>query len=445
MARHALLNWHNSALALLLGPLLLGSPDISKAQVVSSANGGRVIHNSFFGMHLRYGTTRTPWPWVKFGSWRIIMPATEWRGLEPQRGQWNFTTLDRAVALAEDHGIDVVLTLGQTPTWAASRPKEIVPNGPGASSEPANFKDWETYIRKVATRYRGKIKYYELWNEPRFREVDPYRVIAGFTGTAHQMVELGRIAKRVLSEVDPQAKLLSPAFDAGFAGIPRVKAWFKAGGGTVSDILSYHFYLRPPERMVKLYRELRSVMKEAGYADMPLWNTESGYLVQNPQKPTNPQWPGTDYVFAKVLSPEQMAAYVVRSHVLMAAAGLDRFYWYSWDILNMGLTRKFGSEPTAASRAYGTMVRWLRGATIDACKTRHNNNWVCDLKRYHRKAWIIWSVDHKRTWNIPTTWKAVDYEGPYGVRNEIKHGQVTITTHPILLKNSQRPWILKQP
>ncbi len=69
-----------------------------------------------------YGDKITPWPSIKFGSWRLWDAYVAWPSLEPERGKWNFQTMDKYVALAERAGIDLVLPLGFSPTWASTRP-----------------------------------------------------------------------------------------------------------------------------------------------------------------------------------------------------------------------------------------------------------------------------------------------------------------------------------
>lgn len=430
-----------SAARLLLGALVVSAAFVATESyakdVVSVGENGRIVEGSFFGMHVRYGATQTPWPNVPFHSWRVITPGTAWFGLQPERGKWNFAELDRSVAVAERHGIEILLTLGQTPKWAAARPGEIVQNGPGASSEPARMEDWENYIRTVARRYRGKIKYYELWNEPRFREVYPYRVMPGFTGYAAQMVEMGRVARRVLQQEDPKAVLISPAIDAGLS---HVEQWFRSGGGDVAPILGYHFYVRPPEKMVSLYRDLRTITKRYGYPTMPIWNTESGYLVYNPEQPSAQFRPGSSDVFGQLLTPDELAAYMVRAHILMAAAGLDRFYWYSWDIDDMGLTRSSGRTPMIGSVAYKTMLDWLRGATISMCATDNDKTWICHLRRNGKEAFVVWNTDGEIPFEIPKDMQVGEVETIDGKTMLVRLGPIRIGMTPVLLKAKGVRW-----
>lgn len=417
---------------------ILTTLPVDARDVVTAGANGRLVDDSFFGMHVRHGATKTPWPNVNFQSWRLNTPETVWFGLQPKKEQWNFKELDQAADVAGQHGVDILLTLGQTPKWAAARPDEVVPNGAGASSEPARMEDWEHYVRTVARRYKGRIKYYELWNEPRFREIDPYRIIPGFTGYAAKMVEMGRVVMRVLREEDPKAVLISPAIDGG---MPRVEQWLKSGGGEVAPIMAHHFYVRPPERMVAIYRELKAVTKRHGYPDMPIWNTESGYFVYNPERLATPIRPGSDDVFAKVLTPDELAAYMVRAHIITAAAGLDRFYWYAWDILDMGLTRSYGKTPMIGSIAYRTMLEWLRGTSISQCATKNDKTWVCHLRRDGKEAYVVWNADDEIFFDIPNDMSVGEIETIEGKIMPIRQTNIRIGMTPVLLKAKGTPWV----
>lgn len=404
---------------------------------VSVGSAGRYIDDSFFGMHIRYGAIKDVWPNTFFMSWRIITAETTWRSLQPSRDRWDFSTLDKAVEKANAHHVEVLLTLGQTPAWAASRPNEIVDNGPGASSEPARMADWEGYIRAVAKRYKGRIKYYELWNEPKFRDVDSYRVEtggrvpAGFTGYTNQMVEMGRVAQRVLAEEDPGATLISPGFHCNT--VARIEAWLKAGGGQVAPVLASHFYVLKPEKMVGAYRAIKLALDRYGNSEMPIWNTESGYLVENPERPARPQ------PYEEVLSPEKLAAYMVRSHLLAAAIGVSRFYWYSWDIRDMGLTRSYGATPMIGAIAYGTMTRWLRGATVSKCETVNDKTWLCYLTQKQERFVVLWNVDEDIDFVIPEGMHFNEVEAVDGHVAPLSGRTIRIGMTPQRLGNSSLP------
>jgi hypothetical protein len=123
--------------------------------------------------------------------------------LEPRKGEWHFETLDRYVELAERRGVGLLLPLGLSPAWASSRPFEKSIYGPGNAAEPKDIKDWRTYVKAIATRYKGRIRDYEIWNEPNLK-----RFWAGDVG---HMVDLTREASAVIHGIDPGSTVVSPS------------------------------------------------------------------------------------------------------------------------------------------------------------------------------------------------------------------------------------------
>ena len=114
-----------------------------------------------------HGTDRlTPWPSVPIPEWRLWDAKVTWPDLEPGKGQRHFDDLDKSLALAEAHHANVLMTLGLTPRWASARPQEASGYSPGYAAEPKDIEDWRSLVRTVATRYKGRIHAYEIWNEP---------------------------------------------------------------------------------------------------------------------------------------------------------------------------------------------------------------------------------------------------------------------------------------
>src|SRR5258708_7851403 len=98
-----------SPLALLLSLFVLGPAQPSADSVVGP---GAAIGKSYFGLHMHRVTEQTAWPPVPFGAWRLWDAYVSWPFLEPNRGEWQFERLDRYVAIAEQHDIELVLPLG---------------------------------------------------------------------------------------------------------------------------------------------------------------------------------------------------------------------------------------------------------------------------------------------------------------------------------------------
>ena len=134
----------------------------------------------------------------------VLGLRTSWTALEPLKGVWNWQPLDIWVAAAEQHGVaDILLTLGQTPAWASTNPDDVNYVGAGAPAPPADNQDWRDYITAVAQRYKGRIRYYEIWNEPNDTTY--------YTGTVAELAEPTAEAYSILKAVDPGNTVVSPA------------------------------------------------------------------------------------------------------------------------------------------------------------------------------------------------------------------------------------------
>jgi hypothetical protein len=411
--------------------LLVGSINQWSATVVQAAETGRTIPLTYFGLHIQridqtqpwfpYGDKITPWPSIKFGSWRLWDARVGWPSLEPDRGKWNFQTLDKYVALAEQAGVDLVLPLGLTPAWASARPTEHSSYRPGNAAEPRNIDDWRNYVRTVALRYKGRIKYYELWNEVNIPQF--------YSGSKEKLLELARVAYQVLKGIDPDIVFLSPSVVANPAWLDEYLA---KGGAQYLDVLSYHFYVpkSSPEAMLPLIQKVQDIMRKHGLEKIPLWNTEAGWWIANRLK--TPQV-GAELDWRK-LDDKLAAAYVVRSLLISWPAGISRFYWYSWDGLDMGLIQIGSLELKPAAHAFDTAVRWLAGGTLKQCN-RDEKIWTCSLVKADGKAaWAVWTEDDiDRNWDIPINWNIMWAENIDGSVARSNGKSIRIGAAPILL------------
>jgi Beta-galactosidase len=365
------------------------------------------------------------WPKVRFGAWRLWDAGVAWLDLEPKKDEWHFEKLDRYVALAERHGVKVLLTLGQTPQWASARSNEAGPYGKGCAAEPGNITDWENYVRVLVTRYKGRIEAYELWNEPDFSQIPP----RGFySGTPEKMVELARVAYRVIKRIDPRAIVASPAV---VAEIERLEPYFRAGGHHYADVLAAHFYVLPPERLLPSIQKFKSLMAKYGLQAKELWNTESGFLIDNPEQIVKPSM--TSGVFSKVLSRKEAAANIAQFLILSKANGISRTYWYAWDNFDMGLAKDDSGMPNAAGLAYDRIVSWIDNAKSLQCNLSAASIQVCNLDRGDMVSRILWSIKGTVAWNLSSNSQARVYETLEGQKVRIETTQLQIGNAPVHL------------
>ncbi len=341
------------------------------------------IRKAYFGLHILSPSRLREWPPIGFGSWRLWdTEGITWAYINPEPSEWVFGPLDQAVEQGQAAGVELVMTLGQTPAWASSRPAQPSPRGPGSAAPPAGLDAWVRYVETVVTRYRGRIRAYEIWNEPRIEGLDRWRDTQFFYGSAQELVALSKAAYSVIKRRDPDALVLSPAFDGEGLGEKRLGAFLAAGGGCCFDVLSYHLYPHTgatveairPERMPGRVARLRAILAKAGLA-RPIWNTEYGYLHQESGKEVRPLQP--EGFLSVVLPPDVARAYVARSLILGAAAGIERLFWYAWDTHQMSLlTASPDRRPSSAASAYGEIVRWLANGRVYECESSANI-WNC--------------------------------------------------------------------
>jgi len=170
--------------------------------------------------------------------------------------------LDTLVSRAQARGLDVVYTFGRTPAWASSnRTGYCQNNAAGSCYPPASQQYWKDFVTAISLRYAGKIKYWELWNEP--------NAANSWTGTTAQMVTMAQNAYPIIKANASGAVVLS----AGPQG-PSAYIWLDdylaAGGGTYADGFSFHGYLGNTNGIAKPAEENRASSHKSESGDESL-------------------------------------------------------------------------------------------------------------------------------------------------------------------------------
>ena len=332
----------------------------------------------------------TQWVDGSVGALRLWDASTRWGDIAPSPGVWDFARLDTYVAQARSRGARVLYTLGSTPRWASARPDEPGPYGPGCNAEPVRMAHWEEYVRRVAERYRGRIQAYELWNEPTFSDYARDRQYPGFfTGSVAQMVEMARIARRVLDRVDPKAMLTTP----GFVGGPhRLELFLRSGGAKLVQAVSYHFYALDGLGFKQLVLDVRATMQQTGVAHLPLWNTECGVEVYAPAEAL------PDGVTER-LTQSGAAARLAQYLLLGAAQRIEVFFYYAWDSHRSGMIDKLGQR-LPRYEALRRVQSWLLGARVAGVEQVGQTAVVVQAMRGAERFMFAWD-DAARTVRLP--------------------------------------------
>lgn len=376
------------------------------------------LSSTFFGMHIH--RPDIAWPSVngRLGTVRIWDAGAQWADIAPAKGVFNWEVLDDHVSRARANGADVIMNLGRTPAWASARPSEPSAYGPGQAAEPALDQYWQDWVRAAATRYQGKIRYWEVWNEP--------NDAAFFSGSAAKMVDLARQAYFILKTSNPDNQVLSPSpYNLNY-----LDYYLSLGGGDYADVIGYHFYLsEAPEALATWYiPSVRAILTQHGQASKPLWNSEGGYL--------RPAIPGP-----KTLSDETGAAYLARIYLLNWAGGISRCYFYAWDnhsATNIELTQADNVTLTAAGVAYRELSGWLLGAQLNDLRVDEAGVWTLTFDHpTNGRGYIAWHPTETQVFDLPAAWQVQTMHWLTGTRVSLGgQRRLSVGPGPVLLDSS---------
>lgn len=271
--------------------------------------------NPKMGIHTRLTDEVEPWK-IKYTLQLVremgapwMVEYFPWAYAEPLPGIFDWRHSDTVIEHAHRQGLTVIARLGFVPPWA--RPAD------SATSYllPERYSDFGDYVYAFAKRYRGKVDYLIIWNEPNlalewgFRPIDP----AGYT-------DLLRVAYRRAKEANPDVQILGgalaptlapPGDEFGMSDTGYLQAMLDAGAGEVMDGLAAHAYgwVYPPDdppapevvnfRRVEL---LHQILAANGYGDMPIHITEAGWN-------DHPRW-------TRAVKPGQRIEYTIRAYQL---------------------------------------------------------------------------------------------------------------------------------
>lgn len=223
--------------------------------------------------------------------------GVDWPSVEWVRDKFDFTHLDRQINLYEKYGITLFPVIGngfsdqfekhrpqQKPLWAEGlctrlkkNPPNVMPKLQGHILLPP-VELYHKYIYRTVEHLKGRVPVYEIVNEPNlFLGPDVY---LRYLKAAHDAIR----------KADPAAKISGFCLtsDYGASATPWMKACVKGGGLKYVDAVSFHPYrgrelgaARPADAYIA---DLRSEMKSYGVPEMPLWNTELYFLIDQDVK-----------------------------------------------------------------------------------------------------------------------------------------------------------------
>jgi hypothetical protein len=197
----------------------------------------------------------------------------DWSVIEAGQGVFSFGEVDRVVDYAAANGLSVFATIANTPGWA---------NGKKGRNYPAdNPEDWRSFVGRAVSRYRDKVKYWGIWNEPNIRLF----FAPGKDIFVQQVLVPGAQAVRA---ADPAAFIVGPELSHKTEPGSEWYFWLKYildNAGGYFDVISHHLY--EDHGVYYMYELLeqgdgfipavRTIVEESGQGSKPFWISETGW------------------------------------------------------------------------------------------------------------------------------------------------------------------------
>lgn len=190
----------------------------------------------------------------------FVRTGFPWSRIESKRGVFDYTRWDNLMKYAEENGITI------SANFPSGVPKYARPF-------PHHADEMAEALEKFASRYKGKIKYWEMVNEP-----NHLSFWGGLKPNAKEYAEL-------LKKIYPAIKRGDPNTTAVFGGIagvalPYIEDVFKAGAANCFDVMNIHPYdwrAIPEEKLIDKINNIRELMKKYGVGDKEIWFSEIGH------------------------------------------------------------------------------------------------------------------------------------------------------------------------
>ncbi|MHB9034785.1 MAG: hypothetical protein ACYC6L_17280, partial [Anaerolineae bacterium] len=117
--------------------------------------------------------------------------------------KWNvdaWAKYDRIVSLAEQYHVGIIARLDRPPAWSRA-----VGSAEGwTMAPPDNYADFGDYVYAVVSRFKGRIRYYQIWNEPNI-----YPEWGDQPADPAAYVRLLQVAYQRAKEADPNCVIIS--------------------------------------------------------------------------------------------------------------------------------------------------------------------------------------------------------------------------------------------
>lgn len=289
--------------------------------------------------------------WIRVGQWG---DQTEWAAVEREKGKYEMDpATDRAIQDCADNGVDLLYGLNYGNKLYSNMDKPWGDVGPiyqeGSpfykNAGPRTEEERQAFVRYVdfvVRKYKGRVKYWELWNEQNGWYPGHEPELYGKLLTA--------VAKTVKS-IDPSAKM---SFGGTAAPAPiTTEIALREGAAPYLDITAFHPYgIDKPEggmgtmefhqdknlcqsreqtgwnHLEEILEGVRKPFAQHGRPEVEIWQNEFGTNVR-----------GLDYVYNPGIGEYACAKYITRFYIYSGWLN-SPVAW--WGLYNLNMSQDWG-------------------------------------------------------------------------------------------------------
>jgi len=206
---------------------------------------------------------------AKDSGFSIIRDECRWQSVEKVKGQLKIPEhVKQYIDETERNGVEVLLMLAFNNTLYSENECDIP-----VTEE--NIAAWLNYVEFVVNAFKGKIKYFEVWNEPNVENFNRNGA------TATQYAKLLKQTYAKIKAIYPEAYVVSGGIAGSSTDSDYIKEMMAAGALSHMDAFGIHPYCRDEsivdERLLISYSsDIDYLIKDCGITK-DIWIAEVGY------------------------------------------------------------------------------------------------------------------------------------------------------------------------
>ncbi|MGE5861677.1 MAG: hypothetical protein ACM34J_14025 [Ignavibacteria bacterium] len=253
----------------------------------------------------------------KYGI-KFLRISFGWDAIEEVEGKYKWLFWDDYVNMAvNEYGITLIPYICYVPRW----------NSTGANDSiffwnypPKDYEAYGDFVKALVTRYKDKIKTWEVWNEP---DIWIY-----WQGSKKDFAKFIKIAAEAIEEADPEAEVVFPgiAYDANFL-LEMFRDYKLSEHFDIVNMHNYYetWHRHPIESIVQYVNEVHDVVWRYGN-NQAIWMAEVGYSTFRKGARVSDSY-SAYYQYEH--TPEYQAKQLFKTLTLVASTGnVDAVAWY---------------------------------------------------------------------------------------------------------------------